>query len=102
MLGDPLQGMYADVATGLARVDHFVVLICAAIVLYAFLMVELLKEVLQKEERGKDGGSGGGEGDESDYYDDHYDGYDDKDDISLVKQALGLERGRRKRLDSMV
>ncbi|KAK7749324.1 hypothetical protein SLS62_008175 [Diatrype stigma] len=108
MLGDPLRGMYTEVATGLARIDHFVVLLCAAVVLYAFLMVELFKEVLRK---GREG-----EGWEEDAGDDGIvmattttttDSYDEKDDITLLKQALGLGlqrgRGQRKRLlDSMV
>lgn len=69
-------------------------------------MVELFKEVLRKGKQGEEGweevegNDGGGDGATG--------SYDEKDDIMLLKQALGLERlqrgrGQRKRLeDSMV
>ncbi len=98
------------------------VLISAAVLPYAFLVVELLREVLEKESREEDGEEGGEEGYEEggeegeEDVDSDEDGnsccrrprmlsdYDDKDEIALVKRALGIRsgHGRRKRLDCIV
>ncbi|RYP64978.1 hypothetical protein DL769_006473 [Monosporascus sp. CRB-8-3] len=74
---DSARGALAQVASAFAGVDHFLILVVFAVLLYVGLVVEMLRTVRNTGET---------------------EGVDEMDETALLKAALG----RRRRLDCIV
>ncbi|RYP38374.1 hypothetical protein DL767_002614 [Monosporascus sp. MG133] len=83
---DSARGAFAQVTSAFAGVDHFLILVVFAVLLYVGLVMEMLREVTQARTASGDGDAGGGE----EY--DEAEGMHKMDEITLLKAALGRTR----------